>query len=579
MRSLWTRGVAVALGVVAGTQAQEYSRPPVVTFGKPIAVQMGKPRPLPAPSPASTVTQKPGERTFGPTIPAIVGATDSAITPVSFSKPVVRGVAPDPTPVRAQAGIDRAALGMYGWRRPEENVTVPPLMPPPLTPTAGVLAPGTLPAPSVVNTGPVYSTPISGSGQLSAPALGTGLPTGTLPEPGATIAGTSPSVAIATAGPVVGPPCDACVGGVYAGPADATLAAMGGPGGSPFDNRFYAGFEYLLWAVRGDQTPALVTQAPPGGAPALGVGGTQILYGDRPLGNGPRSGGRLNLGWWLSPEHCLGVDVGGFFLGEKVSSFLATSVPGGPVIGRPFFNRTPNLVNGPDYELVGGTDINDNSLAGAVSVRHSSSLWGYDVNLRRNWLCGPCFNLDWLVGYRQMGLDETLLIREDLNLVDGSGARVSVQDRFATQNRFYGGQVGLVGEVWLYNRVTLGGFFKLGLGYTAARTTIDGFTSATVPGQGTLTGPGGLYTGATNIGHYTRHSFSVVPELGFNIGYAVTDWMRLTVGYNFLYWNNVSRPGAQVDTNVNLNNDFGLGPAAPPLVPRDLNHPSDFSAH
>jgi hypothetical protein len=552
MRSLWTRGVAVALGLVAGTQAQEVTRAPLVTLGKPIAVQMGKPVALQAPS--STMSS-----------PA--AASDPAVKPVSFSKPILRAVAPDPTPVRANVATDRAALGMYGWRRPEEGVSVPPLMPPPVTPTAGTLAPGLLPPPAVVNNGPVYSTPANS------------LPSAAVPEPGTTIAGTSPVVSPPVAGPILGNPCDACVGGMYAGPAEATVAALGNPGPSPFDNRFYAGFEYLHWWVRGDQTPALVTQAPPGGAPALGVGGTQILYGDRPLGNGPRSGGRMTLGYWFSPEHCLGVEVGGFFLGEKISSFLASSVPGGPVIGRPFFNRTPNLPNGPDYELVGGTDINGNSLAGAVSVRHASSLWGYDINLRRNWLCGPSYNLDWLVGYRQLGLDESLLIREDLNLVDGSGVRVTVQDRFATHNRFYGGQVGLAGELWLYDRVTLGGFVKVGLGYTAARTTIDGFTSATVPGQGTVTGPGGLYTGATNIGHYTRHSLSVVPELGFNIGYAVTDWLRLTVGYNFLYWNNVARPGAQVDTNVNLNNVFGSAPATPPLVPRYLNQPSDFWAH
>jgi hypothetical protein len=555
MRSLWTRGVAVALGLVAGAQAQHYAAP-VVTFGKPVAVQMGKPVPLPATTPSPNSSSPPAsDGTAG----------DAAVKTVSFSRPIVRGVAPDPTPPRAQAGTDRAALGMYGWRRPEEGAVVPPLMPPPLTPTSGTLAPGMLPAPTAVPSGPVYSTPAYTGNSL--------------PEPGTPIAGTMPPAPVVHSLPPTGAACDGCVGGAYAGPADATVAALGaGVGGSPFDNRFYASFEYLLWTVRGDNAPALVTQAPPGGAPALGVGGTQILYGDRPIGNGPRSGGRINLGWWLSPEHCLGVDVGGFFLGEKVSSFLATSAPGGPVIGRPFFNRTPQLNNGPDYELVGGTDINGQSLAGAVAVRHTSSVWGYDVNLRGNWLCGPSYNVDWLVGYRQMGLDETLKIREDLNLVDGSGAQVIVQDRFATTNRFYGGQVGLVGEMWLYDRITLGGFFKVGLGYTSARTTIDGFTSATVPGQGTITGPGGLYTGATNIGHYTRHNFSVVPEFGVNIGYSVTDWMRLTVGYNFLYWSNMSRPGSQVDTNVNLNNVFGSGQASPPLVPRYLNNTSDFWA-
>jgi hypothetical protein len=472
---------------------------------------------------------------------------------------------------------------MYGWRRPEENAAVPPLMPAPVTPAGAMFAPGTLPMPSVgvsSPTGPVYSTPMqpppmnyaNGSGSVAVPA------------PGTPIAGTSmpaPVLPGAVGGMGVGlaDPCVACQSPCCG--TDGMIDGLGfaAAGGNPFANRFYLGAEYLLWSVKGDRVPPLVTQAPPGGAPALGVGGTHILYGNRPLGNGPRSGGRLNMGWWFDPEHSLGVDVGGFFLAEKVSSFSIGSAPGGPVIGRPFFNVTPGFVPGPDYELVGGTDINGQSLAGNVEVRHSSSIWGYDVNLRRNWLCGPSFNVDWLVGYRQMGLDETLNIRENLNLVDGSGANVIVQDRFQSQNRFYGAQVGLIGELWLYERVSLGGFFKLGMGYTQSRTSIDGITAASIPGQGAFVGPGGLYTGVNNIGTHRRHSFSVIPELGFNMGYSVTDWMRLTVGYNFLYWTNVARPGGQVDTTVNLNNVFGSGTATSPLAPQRQNNISDFWAH
>jgi hypothetical protein len=465
---------------------------------------------------------------------------------------------------------------MYGWRRPEENAAVPPLMPAPVTPTGAMFSPGMLPMPSSVSTppasGPVYSTPV-----YNAP-MGSLTGSGALPAPGTPIAGTSMHAPPSGVVGGVGDPCLSCVN-VCDGGSVIDGLGFAAVGGNPFANRFYLGAEYLLWAVKGDDVPPLVTQAPPGGAPALGVGGTQILYGDRPLGNGPRSGGRLNMGWWFDPDHTLGVDIGGFFLAEKVSFFSIASAPGGPVIGRPFFNTTPGIVPGQDYELVGGTDINGQSLAGNVEVRHSSSLWGYDINIRKNWLCGPSFNVDWLFGYRQMGLDETLQIRENLNLVDGSGANVLVNDRFQSQNRFYGGQVGLIGELWLYDRISLGGFFKLGLGYTRASTAVEGLTAASVPGQGTFVGPGGLYTGATNIGHYTRHSFSVVPELGLNLGYSVTDWMRLTVGYNFLYWTNVARPGRQLDTTVNLNNVFGSGTATAPLTPQRQNNISDFWAH
>ena len=48
-------------------------------------------------------------------------------------------------------------------------------------------------------------------------------------------------------------------------------------------------------------------------------------------------------------------------------------------------------------------------------------------------------------------------------------------------------------------------------------------------GQGFLAGP-------INIGHHTRNVFSVVPEIGFNVGYQVTEHVRLFAGCNFLYW-------------------------------------------
>ena len=53
-----------------------------------------------------------------------------------------------------------------------------------------------------------------------------------------------------------------------------------------------------------------------------------------------------------------------------------------------------------------------------------------------------------------------------------------------------------------------------------------------------------------NIGRYTQNQFSVVPEVGVNIGYQVTSRLRLFVGYNFLYLGNALRPGAMIDTNI-----------------------------
>jgi hypothetical protein len=60
----------------------------------------------------------------------------------------------------------------------------------------------------------------------------------------------------------------------------------------------------------------------------------------------------------------------------------------------------------------------------------------------------------------------------------------------------------------------------------------------------------------------------MIPELGANVGYQLTQRLKLNVGYTFLYWSNLIRPGDQIDTTVNPNllppaiagNTF-LGPA------------------
>jgi hypothetical protein len=45
----------------------------------------------------------------------------------------------------------------------------------------------------------------------------------------------------------------------------------------------------------------------------------------------------------------------------------------------------------------------------------------------------------------------------------------------------------------------------------------------------------------------------VVPELGLKLGYQITPNIKFTVGYSFLYWSEVVRPGDQINPFVNSN--------------------------
>jgi hypothetical protein len=58
-----------------------------------------------------------------------------------------------------------------------------------------------------------------------------------------------------------------------------------------------------------------------------------------------------------------------------------------------------------------------------------------------------------------------------------------------------------------------------------------------------------------------------VPEVSAKLGYQVTPNIRTFVGYDFMYWTSVLRPGGAIDTTVNASQAGGgvLVGAARPL--------------
>jgi len=62
---------------------------------------------------------------------------------------------------------------------------------------------------------------------------------------------------------------------------------------------------------------------------------------------------------------------------------------------------------------------------------------------------------------------------------------------------------------------------------------------------------GGVLALSSNIGRQVHDQFSVVPELGVNIGCRVTRNLTAYVGYSVLYWTDVARPGDLINRTVN----------------------------
>ncbi len=207
---------------------------------------------------------------------------------------------------------------------------------------------------------------------------------------------------------------------------------------------------------------------------------------------------------------------------------------------------------------------------------------GRQANLRSNLCCGCNWYIDALVGWAYFGLHESLTVEEDLAVTSSlnpnlpAGSTFVVKDSFSTSNNFNGGQVGLAGEYRL-GRWSIDGRGTVAFGVTQQFVSIDGSTISQAPGQAPTVSEGGLLAQTSNIGRYTHNQFGVIPQIGLNLGYQFTNHIRGFIGYNFLYWSSVVRPGNQVDPVVNPNL---IPPAQPggPARPAFVFNGSDFWA-
>jgi hypothetical protein len=320
-------------------------------------------------------------------------------------------------------------------------------------------------------------------------------------------------------------------------------------------------------------TPPLVTTGPADTRGILGLPGTQVLVGPDNFSSPEIDGARFTLGTSLGP--CLSVEATYFFASEGGGAQLSS--PGTAVLSRPFFNVVTGLQDVAGVSLPG-------LVSGGVGVLQDSRIWGGEVNFRLKMKCNNHFTLHGIVGGRFIELDEGLTVNEDLAIlptvpiIGGLGALA--QDQFGTRNRFYGGQIGAEAE-WDYCRFFVNLRAKLALGVEEEDSTING-TTHTINTTPPTTVNAGFLALPTNIGSQSRTEFAVAPEVTLAVGWVLTDKLRASIGYNFLYISEVLRPGNQVDIGINpaqgLPGSFGTGGPAVPPRPAFTFHGSDYWA-
>jgi hypothetical protein len=324
--------------------------------------------------------------------------------------------------------------------------------------------------------------------------------------------------------------------------------------------------------------PLLTAGSPFDASPgALGQPGTSVLFPLNSIDFGLFSGAKLEAGVFIDSCDRLSLEIGGFYLWNNTTTYNAGGdSTGNSTLSRPVFN----INAGQERAFLNSIPL-PVIIVGTFNAEFKSALYGAELNARYHSYWWQRFHSDVLAGLRFMNLAESMRIQERLtpqgNFLTFLGAGNFVtppniltnEDSFRTVNYFYGAQIG--GRLtWEHEWFSVGGFAKLALGATQQNTNIAGSTSVVMPGGAAITAPGAVLALPTNIGNYNRTVFSVLPEFGLSVGVELSRCVRLDLGYSFLLWNNVVRPGSQYDRSINTAqapSNAGFGPLTGTVAP------------
>jgi hypothetical protein len=325
-------------------------------------------------------------------------------------------------------------------------------------------------------------------------------------------------------------------------------------------DRFIVGGEYLLWWLREGRLPPVLTTSSLASQGVRGEPDTHILYGDDRLEtrhDDRFAGGRLTLGCWFDPQQTLGIEGTAIFL-ERDSTVFALSSNGGQLLAMPYVNA---LNGSPQSVVIAGLGPRG-LLSGGFNGYSRIELYDQELNLVTPLVDAPGVRLELLGGARFLEMRDRTDLTASSKVLPAAAVILSTEDHLRAHDFFYGGQLGLRGEItrgrWFVNARA-----EVAVGGNAEQERNFGENVFASPFQ-RITQPGGLFVQPSNIGTFDRTVVNGVYEVGLNVGYRIFGDSRFFVGYTLLMWDSPIRSGDQVDTVVPT--QFSgplLGPARP----------------
>jgi hypothetical protein len=369
----------------------------------------------------------------------------------------------------------------------------------------------------------------------------------------------------------------------------------------------YGNLDYLLWWVKGAPLSVpLVTTGPietthhgfvnsPDATILYGAPFAPAQGGNDTQSFGAFSGLRLNLGFWLDSDRRFAIEGSAFLLGRRTAGYAARADENGmPILNTPVHNNVVYTAgrgtspseneDGLPYSLPSDeqrADGNAGVFTGGVKITNSLRLWGADVAGVLNLNRGNSWELSALAGFRYLDLFESFDLNGDIQGVSGSYASNSgnVFDHFQTRNQFYGCTLGLRGR-YVSGFLTFDLMARIALGATHQVININGGFESFNRQAPYLSGPEGIFAQPANSGRTADDDFAVLPEVQCRASYALTNWLSVSVGYDFLFLSRVVRPGDQINRNIPKGQTFLQGgDDISATSPARFFNRTDFYAH
>ncbi|HEX5273617.1 MAG TPA: BBP7 family outer membrane beta-barrel protein, partial [Gemmataceae bacterium] len=300
------------------------------------------------------------------------------------------------------------------------------------------------------------------------------------------------------------------------------------PDNGPPPYRVWGSADGLFWKIKSPPLPPLVATVPFGGIlkydtqflpgvnthnfTPITIQPTANVAANNPLSQNEQFGGRFTAGVWLDPEQNFGIDGGGFFLATHHTGFASTSGSanqgGIPLTGINHFFIMGTTIPTETFPAFLIRQVNEN-LTGTASA----GLWGTELNAR----CASASlgAVSGFAGFRYINFHEDLGVQNSFQMLIPPGTKndggansfgsnlgnlqYNTTDSIHTRNEFYGGQVGLDMDMFVYR-------FIIDLRAAAAlgvmHQTADVFGANTLNGT---TAAGGLLSAPQDLGTHTRN--------------------------------------------------------------------------